>query len=459
MKKFSLLLIIVLVYSHIANAQNRHGIGLHFGAYDFYGPQAGDYLFSEQYQYTYNEQNDVYDTSTANRLLWRPMVKFTYWYELNRWFDLNAVVSLAQLEYPQDDPDVKYIEKYRFNTGGDREDKFLGELDVRANFNILQRDSYIVSPYILAGASLTYHDIYWGFNVPVGIGANVKLSNDFFLNLESAYKVAVTQHDQHHLQHSIGFVYWFRPGYKAPADPADIPPPPDMDKDGVADSIDQCPTIIGSADMNGCPDSDNDDIADNEDDCPLVAGTAAHRGCPDSDKDGIADNEDQCPYVAGTADRNGCPLPDKDNDGFIDAEDRCPDQYSKTNNGCPEIKKEVLAIVEKAGQSVFFETGKATLKASSHRSLDEIADVLRNDPSLYVDIAGHTDNVGDDAYNMQLSQERADACRNYLVSKGISADRITAKGYGETEPIGDNNTATGKAQNRRTEFKLRNYKL
>ncbi len=458
MKKL-ILLFIILCTATSMHAQKRQGVGLHFGAYDFYGPQSGDYLLGEQYRYSYSDTRDAYDTSIRNTLFWRPMVKLSYWWELNRWFDFSATLSLAQLEYPRANPDSDYINKYYYNSGGDRQDKFLGELDARAHFNFLQRDSYFVSPYVLAGASLSYHDIYWGVSIPVGIGANFKISKDLFLNLESAYKVAVTDNEQHHLQHSVGFVYFFKPGYKAPADLADIPPPPDMDKDGVTDSLDACPTVPGAADMNGCPDSDNDGIADNEDECPLVAGTAALQGCPDSDNDGIADNVDECPYVAGTADRKGCPLPDKDNDGFTDDQDRCPDLYSTTNNGCPEIQKEVLALVEKAGRSVYFETGKSALKKASYASLNQIVSVLKKDPSLYVDIEGHTDNVGDDDYNMTLSQERADACRTYIIGQGISEERITAKGYGETMPITDNESATGRAQNRRTEFKLRNYKL
>jgi OmpA-OmpF porin, OOP family len=459
MKKL-ILLLIILSAAIVTHAQKRQGLGLHFGAYDFYGPQTGDYFLSEQYKYSYNEKKDVYDTSTRNTLFWKPMVKLSYWWEMTRWFDFTTSLSLSQLEYPKNNPDTGYINKYYYNSGGDREDKFHGELDARFHFNFLQRDSYFISPYVLAGASLSYHDnIYWGASIPVGVGANLKISKDLFLNLESAYKVAITNNDQHHLQHSIGFVYWFKPGYKEPEDPLDIPPPPDMDKDGVVDSIDACPTIIGSADMKGCPDSDNDGVADNEDDCPLVAGDMGMQGCPDTDKDGLADNKDQCPYVTGSADRNGCPVPDKDNDGFTDDQDRCPDQYSKTNNGCPEIQKEVLAIVEKAAKSVFFETGKATLKKASYASLNQIVSVLQKDPMLYVDIEGHTDNVGDEEYNMKLSRERAEACRSYLISKGIADTRITAKGYGETAPIADNNTATGKAQNRRTEFRLRNYKL
>jgi outer membrane protein OmpA-like peptidoglycan-associated protein len=231
----------------------------------------------------------------------------------------------------------------------------------------------------------------------------------------------------------------------------------DMDNDGVMDDDDQCPTIAGTAALNGCPDSDGDGIADNKDDCPLVAGKAEFNGCPDSDGDGIPDQKDKCPYVAGQSQYDGCPPPDKDNDGFTDDVDKCPDQYSKTNNGCPEIRQEIIRQVEKAAKAIFFETAKATIKKASYKQLDAVVRVLKADPSLYADIEGHTDNVGNDEYNMDLSQKRAEAVRDYFVSKGISADRLTAQGFGETQPIATNETATGRASNRRTVIKLRNY--
>ena len=104
--------------------------------------------------------------------------------------------------------------------------------------------------------------------------------------------------------------------------------------------------------------------------------------------------------------------------------------------------------------SIQFETGKSTLQASSYTLLADIVEIMKLKPSMKIQIGGHTDSDGDDANNLVLSQKRADAVKTYLVSKGISASRIIALGYGETKPIADNGTPEGKAQNRRTEVKV-----
>lgn len=458
------LAILLLLSMSPAQAQNRQGLGIHLSMYDFYGPQADKYFFADRANYTYNETENIYDTSFKKRLYWTPSVKFTYWNALNKHLDLNLGLSLSWIDYPEDRPDQDYINRNYYNETDKAKSRFLTELDARIHYNIIPKEDYVVSPYVLAGITASYHDPYFGANIPLGLGVNINLgkSDDFYLNLESAYKVAASEHDQNHLQHSIGLVYWFEPGYrpkreKTP-DLAELLPPADTDNDGVVDSVDACPSIAGLQQFNGCPDSDNDGIADDKDECPLVAGKMELNGCPDSDGDGINDKQDQCPYVAGTADRNGCPIPDKDNDGFNDDEDRCPDQYSKTNGGCPEIRREVINKVSKAAKAIFFETGKATIKKTSYKQLDAIVAVLKEDPSLYADIEGHTDNTGNDDRNMDLSQQRADAVMNYFTGKGISADRLTAKGYGETQPVATNSTTAGRAQNRRTEIELRNYK-
>lgn len=462
MTRYILLLIVLLGLSGSAEAQ-RQGLGLHFGAYDFYGPQTKQYLTSDKYFYKFNEEGKN-DTSVKKGLFWKPMVKMSYWREMNRHLDFSTSLSLANLEYPKSDKDSAFINKYRYDLSGTKEEKLLLELDARLNYNILSKRDYILSPYLFAGVNGSFHDLYFGLDIPLGIGLNVNLSKtrDIYLNLESAYKVAVTDRDQHHLQHSAGFVYWFKPGYKTPKaeQVSNVPGPPvipDTDGDGVNDVDDECPSIAGLAQFKGCPDSDGDGIPDQEDECPLVAGTAAFKGCPDSDGDGISDKDDKCPYLAGVAAHNGCPVPDRDGDGFNDDEDRCPDVYSKTNGGCPEIRKEVIRQVEKAAKAIFFETGKSVIRQSSFKSLDAVAAILKDDASLYADVEGHTDNVGDDALNTALSQRRAQSVMDYLVSRGIDVTRLTAHGQGASQPVSDNATAAGRAQNRRTVIKLRNF--
>ena len=462
MNRKLLIIIFALAFCNAALAQD-HGVGVHFGAYDFYGPQTGSYFTTQKKYVTYASDNGKNDTSLKSVMMWNPLVRVTYWWQLSKMFDLNIAVSLSDLQYPGKKPDSVYIKRMLYDEGA-RVDRFLGEFDLRVNFNILPRQKYIFSPYLFAGLNASYHTIYLGADFPVGLGVNVMLSKqkDVYLNLETGYKLALTSMDQNHLQHNAGIVYWFKPHYHAPTiaeKMAEVLPPADADNDGVPDTADKCPTIAGLPQFGGCPDSDNDGIPDNLDACPLVAGSAAFNGCPDTDGDGIPDNTDKCPYEAGLAQYNGCMPPDADHDGVPDGIDQCPNVAGPaSNNGCPEIKKEVIEKVEKAARSVYFETGKSTLKKVSYKSLNMIAQVMKDDPSLNVEIGGHTDNVGKSNSNLILSLGRANVCMDYLVSKGISPTRIKANGYGDSQPIADNKTATGRAQNRRTEFKLNNYK-
>jgi len=255
---------------------------------------------------------------------------------------------------------------------------------------------------------------------------------------------------------------------------------PDTDGDGIADKDDQCPQDKGAAALNGCPDDDNDGIANRFDDCPSEAGPVSNKGCPikDSDGDGIADDMDACPTEAGNATAKGCP--DRDNDGVADTDDRCPDTYGKfagcpdsdgdglidpedtcpqlagpvSNKGCPEVKKEDQELLITAMRSVQFETGKTTLKSESYKILDQVVDVMNRYAGYSLSIAGHTDNVGDGNANLKLSDGRAKACYDYIVSKGIDAKRMTYKGYGEDQPIASNKTSNGRSLNRRVEFNL-----
>jgi OOP family OmpA-OmpF porin len=104
--------------------------------------------------------------------------------------------------------------------------------------------------------------------------------------------------------------------------------------------------------------------------------------------------------------------------------------------------------------NVYFDSGKATLKPTSNKALNDLTEVLKLKKTMEIEIQGHTDNVGTDESNTKLSQDRADAVKKYLVSKGISEKRVTAKGYGPSRPVADNGTDAGKAKNRRTSLKV-----
>jgi len=105
-------------------------------------------------------------------------------------------------------------------------------------------------------------------------------------------------------------------------------------------------------------------------------------------------------------------------------------------------------------ENVYFDSGKATLKSNSSTALNNLVEVLKAKSTMLVEIQGHTDNVGKEEGNQKLSQGRAEAVKNYLISKGIAAARISAKGYGSSLPIADNGTEAGKAKNRRTSLKV-----
>jgi OOP family OmpA-OmpF porin len=182
-------------------------------------------------------------------------------------------------------------------------------------------------------------------------------------------------------------------------------------------------------------------------------------GCPkDSDGDGVYDGIDRCPDTPRGAivDEWGCPK-DSDGDGVYDGIDKCPDTPPGTPvrpDGCPKEAplftgtKKVLIL-----EGVFFEYNKAVLKPESRATLDRVAQSLLDWPEVRIEVAGHTDSIGSKGFNEDLSQRRAKAVRDHLVSRGVEGGRFSVRGYGENEPIADNSSAAGRAKNRRVELK------
>ncbi|GAI92973.1 unnamed protein product, partial [marine sediment metagenome] len=105
-------------------------------------------------------------------------------------------------------------------------------------------------------------------------------------------------------------------------------------------------------------------------------------------------------------------------------------------------------------RGIYFDTGKATIRHESYPVLDDALRVLQANPNVIVEIAGHTDSVGSDTYNMRLSDARANSVRTYLISRGIPPNRLIARGYGESMPIAGNTTRNGRQMNRRIEFRV-----
>jgi len=251
---------------------------------------------------------------------------------------------------------------------------------------------------------------------------------------------------------------------------ADGCPDIDNDADGVVDSKDECPDepedADGFEDEDGCPDTDNDQdgVEDANDQCPTEAGPVENDGCPDtdSDGDGIKNLADKCPEKAedldGFEDEDGCPELDNDRDGIVDADDQCPNEPGLAkDNGCPPKEQKVVREAEriKILDKVFFETGKSTIREESFDLLEQVALVLRSNPEIKkVEIGGHTDDRGGDAMNLELSQARAEAVKNFLVEQGIDTSRLLAKGYGETMPVDVRTSKQARARNRRVEFNI-----
>jgi OOP family OmpA-OmpF porin len=188
-----------------------------------------------------------------------------------------------------------------------------------------------------------------------------------------------------------------------------------------------------------------------------MGATVDAKGCPmDSDSDGVYDGIDQCPNTPAGAkvDAKGCPV-DSDGDGVTDDLDKCPNTPAGVkvdNQGCPilfEAGKSALVL-----QGVTFATNSATLDPTSTEILDRVANALQNAQSgARLELAGYTSRTGGKAYNVRLSQQRAESVMKYLIGKGVPAGMLTAKGYGWDFPIDTNATAAGRANNRRVELK------
>jgi uncharacterized protein (TIGR03382 family) len=248
-------------------------------------------------------------------------------------------------------------------------------------------------------------------------------------------------------------------------------PDPDNDEDGLPDSEEACPNEPENKneyqDDDGCPDtlpdSDGDGLVDRVDECPEQAedmdSFQDEDGCPDGDNDddGVADAQDRCVNEYGPAENRGCPDTDRDNDTVVDRLDNCPDDPgTPANQGC-KVRQRVrlsatrLEILEK----VFFQNNRAAIQRRSHPLLRDVAQVLVAHPEIeHVRVEGHSDDKGNDTYNLELSQRRAEEVVAFLVKQGVAKERLEAVGYGETKPLVPNDNNRNRATNRRVEFNI-----
>ena len=366
-----------------------------------------------------------------------------------------------------------------------------------------ENKSWPIIPHLKAGFGAAYgFNSNTVFDIPLSGGIRIPLSKRIAMDVNATYRLGL-EDGLDHFQYALGLIV-----------PLSSPKPKmiiskDNDKDGVLNEVDECPEIPGLGAFNGCPDTDMDGIKDSEDECPDMSGPLDLNGCPDSDGDGVSDLNDRCPTVAGLVLNFGCPGKDQDSDGVPDEMDRCPTEFGLAryegcpdtdgdgiidlvdncpekvglplfqgcpdtdkdgvpdnsdfcpttsgpidNNGCPPIPEEVSNYLESASKRVGFETGSATLTPESTATLDQILNYLEEYRDYTLHISGHTDNVGNAKINQKLSEDRARSCYNYLISEGIPPYRMKYEGLGEANPITSNTTASGRALNRRVEFKL-----
>lgn len=253
--------------------------------------------------------------------------------------------------------------------------------------------------------------------------------------------------------------------------------PPDGDKDGVLNASDACPNEPGQKSLdltiNGCPpDRDGDRVADARDNCPDTKGLPSkipgRNGCPvDRDGDGIPDLADACPDQKGERSpdraRNGCPN-DIDGDGLKPPQDACPYERGAPDpdpnqNGCPKYvrvtENEIVLLKPIRFERYGKEKKDTRISAELEEILREVKDVLDQHPEIeQIEVQGHADGGGssESKYNMDLSKERANRVWWWLVQVGIPEGKLVDKGYGDSMPIGDNNTEEGQAMNRRVQL-------
>lgn len=305
---------------------------------------------------------------------------------------------------------------------------------------VLQLPFYSVVPFFLVGYGLLgvrSHILILGDDVDpafhYGGGVKVYVNRWVGLRVEARSIVSAAEARQDsgvgHVQVLGGVTFTFnrKPPPKRPPEPPYVDP--DRDRDGFPNERDACPDVTGVA-----PD-----------------------GCPDRDGDGFRDDLDLCPDEPGIAPA-GCPDKDTDGDGIMDSADQCDDEREVYNgfedlDGCPDERPAEIEEFDGIIPGIEFDFEKATIRPSSQPVLDRAVEILEK-YGLRVRITGHTDDVGTPEFNEELSRQRAEAVKAYLVEAGVDPSRIEIEGRGATEPLAPNDSEANRAKNRRIEFKV-----
>lgn len=422
--------------------EKPHAIRIGGGVHDSYGPFDGP-----------NFPLGIWNKNNLD-----PAIQVQYAKYLNPFIDIGANVTAV-------DVDNMYSDDFSSNplSNGSTADldvfaryKFYNDSDIKADA--------LFKPYVWTGVSGTYisaledvttRDHGIGLNVPVGAGVKVGLTPQLDLDLNGAFRAGLFNKIPHRWEHTAGLSFKFgkAKAESAPAPVVPLPQPKDSDNDGIIDAEDDCPQEFGYRDSEagvGCPYPEV--IA------PAPPPPPKPQPKPkDTDGDGVIDDEDACPEVAGLPSLDGCPPPvDTDGDGIPDKIDRCPAVPGVPSQmGCPEQVDEVVKEqLQDISKNIFFETNSFIIKAESKAKLDEVISIMSKYSNFDLRIEGHTDSSGAASYNQTLSEKRAAAVKDYLISRGASSARVSSAGYGEEKPIADNTTAAGRAKNRRVEVLL-----
>jgi outer membrane protein OmpA-like peptidoglycan-associated protein len=373
-----------------------------------------------------------------------PAFGLQYFKGISSKMDFMANVDVASIKYP-------YYTSLKVPAA--KSNQTYATLDLNVNYKFATDDKKLV-PFVTAGIGIGADQFsYYTAYAPIGAGIQIKAKHGSFVNIISTYRAEASSLTKMHYSHSISYTLPLKGRNKKAIELPPVQIKVDGDDDGVSDSDDACPTLKGTAKYRGCPipDYDNDGINDEQDQCPSAEGTAKYKGCPipDTDKDGINDEQDKCPTTKGLGRYEGCPIPDTDKDGVNDEEDKCPSIAGiAANKGCADLQP----LVNAATANLKFATGSVKLSKQQTAPLNTLVQLMTDNGTVQLSINGHTDNTGSIKVNEKLSLSRAKVVMNYLIKKGISANRLTAKGYAYTMPLAENTTSKGRAINRRVEI-------
>jgi outer membrane protein OmpA-like peptidoglycan-associated protein len=456
------------------NADNKWGVGASLGIREYNGD------FTNQF-YSF-KQNFGGGASVARYLNPSFDLMGHFFYGQSDASDNGRLGQPTWLNFKADMYNLNLLFKYKINNG------------------YLLKEASFLAPYILGGIggnlaktsgsgySGAFNESYLNPNIYGGLGLNVRISSTIGLHVQSSLMtplndkidgwypdIAQNKGPDLFLENSVGIVISLGRPVKKDADgdgvldkfdkcpdtPAGVPVdangcPLDNDKDGVLDYQDDCPTMAGPKEFNGCPDTDKDGIPDKIDECPEVFGLAAFSGCPDTDGDGVTDEADRCPNTPNgyKVDRFGCPV-DNDRDGIPDSEDICPDKPGVAElKGCPFTIGYIVGKYNISMKPIYFDFDSFTLKPDGIDALERIANALHNHKDYGVQFDGHSDYIGTEKFNLDLSEKRANSAKWYLIKKGINDLQIRLQYFGETKPAFDNKTKEGRSLNRRVEYSL-----